>query len=394
MRIIVNISIVLIVLFSTIAFAAEPNTPAEKTTPVVVDVNQENIAAITVNGEVVTEGQIEAAVNSQMERMGGKIPDEMKAQYSEQIRKRVVQQFVIETILQQQEKKLGVTVGDEEINSKIDEQVAQQNLTLDDFKALLKAYGADFDDYKKDIEKRLTFEKLVEETLFKGKVQEPNEAQIKSYYQENAKQFNVPEKVHVKHILVKIEDGNDPNQAKLEAKAKIQGILDQVKGGGDFEELAKENSACPSGQNGGDLGPQAKGTFVPEFEKAAYALKPGEVSDIVETQFGYHVIKQIGHTDANTIPLEQAKKDIIDALTMEQKSQLVRDYIQKIQLESDIKFANEKDKYEVNPPRPAAPMRKVEGKTEPKVEPKPEPKDEPKAEKKAESSDKTGKKKK
>ena len=99
-----------------------------------------------------------------------------------------------------------------------------------------------------------------------------------------------PEQVKASHILVKVDAGADEAK-KAEARKKIQEIQQKVKAGGDFEALATENSDCPSKAKGGDLGFFERGQMVKPFEEAAFALKPGEVSGIVETQFGYHIIK-------------------------------------------------------------------------------------------------------
>ncbi|MGL5506393.1 MAG: peptidylprolyl isomerase, partial [Paraclostridium sp.] len=117
----------------------------------------------------------------------------------------------------------------------------------------------------------------------------------KSYYDKNKDEFYVDE-VQASHILISTNDENDKplsEAKKKEAKKKAEQILKQVKDGGDFEKLAKENSDCPSSEKGGDLGYFGKGEMVPEFDEVAFKLKEGEISDIVETQFGYHIIKLV-----------------------------------------------------------------------------------------------------
>lgn len=104
-----------------------------------------------------------------------------------------------------------------------------------------------------------------------------------------------PEKVQASHILVSYKGSSrDPKvtRTKEEAKKLAEKLLKEVKAGTEFSKIAKEHSNCPSGKKGGDLGMFGRKQMVPPFEKAAFSLKPGEVSDIVETRFGYHIIKR------------------------------------------------------------------------------------------------------
>ncbi|MDD5680388.1 MAG: peptidyl-prolyl cis-trans isomerase [Candidatus Omnitrophica bacterium] len=129
--------------------------------------------------------------------------------------------------------------------------------------------------------------------------------QIKRYYDSHVKEFEHGESVRARHILV--EDAN------LAAD-----ILKKIKGGRDFIQTAKEFSADATKENGGDLGYFEKGKMIPEFEEAAFALKPGEVSNIVKTQFGYHIIKVEDRKPPHTESFEEAKEKIKGRLTAEQ----------------------------------------------------------------------------
>ena len=157
---------------------------------------------------------------------------------------------------------------------------------------------------------------------------------IELYYQDHREEFRQEEEACASHILVKVKAG-DAGEGHPEAEAQkiAQGLLDQVKAGGDFAALAKKSSEDQgSAQNGGDLGCFAPGRMVPEFDDAVFALQPGQVSDLVKTSFGYHVIRLASKREATVLPLAQVKERIRASVTEskvrelgEQKAQAMAD---------------------------------------------------------------------
>jgi peptidyl-prolyl cis-trans isomerase D len=140
-----------------------------------------------------------------------------------------------------------------------------------------------------------------------------SDAQLRQAYAGSMDNFRMPERIHARHILIKTEGKSDTEKAQL--KTKAEGLLKQLKGGADFAELAKKSSEDPgSGQKGGDLDWLVKGQTVPEFEAAAFALKPNELSGIVTTQFGYHIIQVLAHEPPRVKPLEEVKTALADEL--------------------------------------------------------------------------------
>jgi peptidyl-prolyl cis-trans isomerase D len=140
------------------------------------------------------------------------------------------------------------------------------------------------------------------------------DAQVLADYNSRKNDFQVPERVKARHILLKTEGADD-----AAVKTKAEALLKQVKGGGDFAKLAKENSADPgSASQGGELGYLTRGQTVPEFEKSAFSLKPGEISDLVKTQYGYHIIQSEEHQMPQIQPFEAVKGQIL--LEMRQKA--------------------------------------------------------------------------
>ena len=150
--------------------------------------------------------------------------------------------------------------------------------------------------------------------------------EIQQYYNQHTDQYKVPERVHVRHILVKTPppgpDGKVDQKALNAARAKAEGLLNQIKNGASFEELAKKNSDDPgSAQKGGELPAFQKGAMVPEFEQAAFALQnKGQLSGLVKSTYGFHIIQLIDKQPAHTKSLDEVKADIFPILKQQKES--------------------------------------------------------------------------
>jgi peptidyl-prolyl cis-trans isomerase D len=140
-----------------------------------------------------------------------------------------------------------------------------------------------------------------------------SDAQLRQAYSGSMDNFRMPERVKVRHILLMTQGKSDAE--KKQALAKAQDLLKQLRGGADFADLAKKNSQDPgSAQNGGDLGFIVKGQTVPEFEKIAFTAKPKEISDVVTTQYGYHILQILEKEPARVKPFEEAKAALAEEL--------------------------------------------------------------------------------
>ena len=153
----------------------------------------------------------------------------------------------------------------------------------------------------------------------------PTDAQMQAYYQEHVEdRFTDPAEVRARHILVKVDPGAD-EAAKSKARAEADDLLKQVRAGGDFEALAKAHSKDPgSAAKGGDLGFFPRGRMVPTFDAAAFALEPGQVSELVETPFGFHIIKVEEKKAGGVRPFEAVREQIEKELTAERSLELAR----------------------------------------------------------------------
>jgi peptidyl-prolyl cis-trans isomerase C len=303
---------------------ADVNVPAETDADAPAQPAGEKVA-VTVNGVQITEDDVLKIIGPQIERIdqqGEKLPPAVAEQYKKQLREQALEQLIRRQLLDDKIEDANIVVTEEEVMNQLKRFASEQNMSLEEFKKTMERYNRTFEEVKQDVRK-------------------VTEEEAKQYYDENPKRFNMPERIRVSHILVQyhLTDPNvDPNEAKAKAKAKAQNLLQQIKDGADFAELAKANSDCPSAPKGGDLGYIAKGDTTPQFEKAAFGLKVGQISDVVETEYGCHIIKVTDHQDARIIPFEQAKDGIIEQLTEKKQLDFAEKYINSLKTQAKIIF--------------------------------------------------------
>jgi peptidyl-prolyl cis-trans isomerase C len=317
--------------------------PAE-TKPAVT--SEDKDVAVTVNGKVITEAEVDARLKPALDRAAMRMDPNKIALYAKNIRGQALEGMIMERLLDEEVEKAGITVTGKDVDDKVNEILTQQGMTMDGFKQMLQTQGLTFEQFMQQIEKGVRYEKLMDKQV--GQI-DINDAEALAFYEENKEDFNTPEQVQASHILIKVSPSATPEE-KAAAKEKAEKLLKEVKEGGDFATLAKENSDCPSKAKGGDLGLFGKGQMVKEFEEAAFGLQPGQVSGVVETQFGYHIIKVTDRKEAGMTAFEKVKADIVKNLKQGKKNQQFRQYVQKLRAEANVVYPPGKE------PAPARPM--------------------------------------
>jgi peptidyl-prolyl cis-trans isomerase C len=304
--------------------------------------------AVNINGTDIPESEIDKLVKPQLEmiaKQSAQLPPTFAEQYEKQLREQAIEQTIRRYLLDEKVKEANIVITDEEVMSTIENIAASQRepLSLEEFKKKMAEYGHSFDQVKEEVREGLARNKFMQEQ-WAGKT-DVTEAEARKYYQDNPKQFETPEQVRASHILIKpvltdpnVDPNADPNDAKAKARAKAEDLLKQLKDGADFAELAKANSNCPSAPKGGDLGFFPRGETTPAFENTAFELEIGQISDVVETEYGYHIIKVTDHKDASKTSFEQAKDDIIQQLTQQKQSEIAEEYLGSLKADANIVY--------------------------------------------------------
>lgn len=192
--------------------------------------------------------------------------------------------------------------------------------TNEEFLQGLKDQGLNEKDLRELIRRNMIIENHIEQVIVPKQV--VTDAEVKEFYDKNPETFTQQEQVRASHILITL-DAKATDADKKKAKEKIEGLLKQAKAGADFAKLAQENSGCPSSKQGGDLGYFGKGQMVKPFEETAFAMKPGDVSGVVETQFGYHIIKLTEKKAAAKIAFDEVKAKITDSIKRKKVSEAI-----------------------------------------------------------------------
>jgi parvulin-like peptidyl-prolyl isomerase len=282
-----------------------------------------------VNGAPIDRGEFERAVKSLEGQAGGPVPPERR----DAIYRQLVDQLVALKLLSQESVARKLAIPDTEVESRVAE-VKKPFPNEQAFSAALAERQMTLDKLKLEIRQQLQAMKLVD-TEIKPTVA-VTDADVTDFYVKNPDKFQEPEAVRASHILLRTPDPTDEAQKK-KAKAEATAVLAELKKGGDFATLAKQHSQdAGSAANGGDMGFVPRGQTPPVFEQAVFALKPGQLSVVVESPFGYHIMKVSAHRDARTVPLQEVKPQVQEFLTQQQMQQKTEALVTKLKAKARI----------------------------------------------------------
>ena len=177
----------------------------------------------------------------------------------------------------------------------------------------------DTEQFKANIKTQIQIDKLISHITFD--LPEPTEKEVERYYKQNTEHFVIPEMVHAAHIVLH----PSPEVSEDKQKEELENVLQQIKEGADFKELAAKYSNCPD--DGGSLGYFARGKMVQEFEDVVFSMEVGQVSDVFKTQFGYHVAKVLDHKSELPCELDQVRELIVKELSKEKAQKAITNFI-------------------------------------------------------------------
>ncbi len=309
---------------TTKAKSSPPKTEA-KDKPKAADPNAK---VALVNGKPVLRSELDKILKNMKGPQGGNAGEEP----TKEMTASALDHAITLEVLKQECIKQHIEVTDGEVDERIGQ--IRKNFPGDkEFDAMLAKINMTQASLKENLKTDMTIRKLIDkEVADKVTI---SDAEVKDYYDKNLDKFKHPEQVRASHILVKVGP-EDKDEQKAEARKRIEDIQKKLQAGGNFEALAKENSDCPSKVKGGDLGYFDREAMVKPFSDAAFALKPGETSGIVETQFGYHIIRMTDKKAEGTQSFDEVKEDISRFLKQSRVQNDVKVYIENLKKNAKI----------------------------------------------------------
>ena len=304
--------------------AAAP--PAAKSTPPAGTGKGKTAAATSgtdvmarVNGHPILRRDFDLAV--QLQFRGRRNPVGLKELQA--LRDQVLEGLIDNELLYQKAAKSEAPVSDGDVEAEF-QKIKEGFATADAFSGILKRNGVGEADFKDQLRRTLLVTRFVDRQVV-GEIKVPEE-DVRRYYDQNPAEVNRKEAVQVTQILVRVSPDADA-RARAAAREKIEAILKEVKSGGDFADLARKHSEDHEARSAGHTGWIVRGNGPPAIEKTAFALQPGQTSDVIESRLGLHIVKVLQKRAEGPIPYDELKETIRAKLVARERAGKIRAYV-------------------------------------------------------------------
>jgi peptidyl-prolyl cis-trans isomerase C len=314
----------------SIAFAAEEKKE-DASKDKALDVKKEatkSIVLISVNGTAIYRSDVLDGINYATKFKKGITEEDFNNTLTS------IEDYLVDiTIVDIEAKKLNIAVSDEDFEAEYTKMKKSFGENEEDFQKTIAERGLNEEKFKDTFRKNLIRNEFLKETI-EPKVM-VDEKEAKTFYDQNQNLMTKPENVVVSHILIRTET-DDPKKM-----AQLEDIRKKIMSGENFEKMATNFSDCPSSRNNGSLGPVHKGQTVPKFEEVAFKLEVGEVSEVIQTKFGYHILKVTEKHPEKITSYDESKESIINFLKKPKRKEIFTTYMTSLRESADIKVYEE-----------------------------------------------------
>jgi peptidyl-prolyl cis-trans isomerase C len=273
-------------------------------------------AAARVNGEEISEFRLERYFAEFLEDQGRAVGNIRNPKAYKQLRQKALEALIDKELLWQEAVKRGVVISDTEVQSQV-EQTRQAIGGPEVFARRLQDAGFDEASFTEYTRRELAAQRIFADLIQVG---QPDEQQVRAFYQEHRADMGRPEEIQARHILIKVPQGADAATVEA-ARLRLSAMRVKISQGEDFASVARAGSEDASASEGGDLGYFPRGRMLPEFEAAAFALAPGAVSEPVRTSLGWHLIFLQNHVEAADVSEQQGLEMVRAYLARQHQAQ-------------------------------------------------------------------------
>jgi len=309
-------------LAATAAQQVDPGKPVPAELPAVL---------ARVNGEAINKADFERAIRDLEGRAGGPVPADQR----DRIYRGVLDQLIGYRLLAQESVARKVAVPETDIDARIAE-IRKQFPTQEAFTQTLEQRNMTVEGLRNDAREGMRIDRMLEAEIAGKAAVTPG--QLEDFYKNNPDQFKTPERVRASHVLIAFPENADA-QAKAAVRERALVVLKALQAGNDFADVAQTNSQDPgSAAKGGDLGFFERGQMVGPFEQTAFTLKPGQLSDLVETTFGFHIIKVTAKETERTLPLDEVRPRLQQFLENQNREQQTDAFVESLRAKGKVEI--------------------------------------------------------
>lgn len=288
-----------------------------------------------VNDEVITLSELNNAFEPYQERFTATYqgPDREKA--LGESRMAFLNRMIDNLLMEQESRKTGVAVRDEEVTDAINDMLKQRKITQDQFLKALQQEGTALEAYRKDVRDQLVRLKLIRRDI-KSKVAVTDE-EIGAYYRKHREDYEGKEAVRIRQILLPLPRA-ESRDAKEKLRAEAEAIRKRLANGEPFEELAARFSQGPAAAEGGDIGYIEKGIIHSEVEDVAFSLPRNEISGVIESAVGFHIIQVMDRRGAGLKAIESVREEIREKIDREKMEKRFEEWLEELRKKSHIEM--------------------------------------------------------
>ncbi len=286
-----------------------------------------------VNGDIIVLSELRQISRNYLDRMS----DQFKvAGGDEQLReaeRRILDQLIDEKLVNQEADRLAITFSEREVDMAVKDMQNRNKLNDAQFAAALAEEGLTMPKYREQLKSQMKKVRVIDQEI-KSRIQVSKE-EVDAYYEKHADDFNAEPEVRIQQIRLIIPPESSAGEVSR-IQAQAESILAKIKGGEDFTSLVGLYSQDPTAQAGGDMGTFKRGELLPAIDEYAFSMKPGEVSPVIRTEGGFHIVKVLGRREPTALSDEERRAEVKDVIFSEKAEEDFKVWIEKLRKKAYI----------------------------------------------------------